>query len=100
MYCVTCGNLLQSENQAGIVCQPCKQARAKKRRSEAQPVSIRYCFHCGRTYQPHDTSIQHRCCSSEQVLSLHSSGFLPEKEITSEARKDTDVWLSLVLSEK
>lgn len=100
MYCVTCGSLLRSENQAGIVCHLCKQARAEKRRREKRPISIRYCFRCGQSYQPHDTSIQHRFCSSEPVLSLHSSGFLSEKDITSEARKDTHVLLSLVLSEK
>src|SRR5579885_1243206 len=97
MYCVICGSLLSNGNQAGLVCQPCRYAREKKkRRSEEQPVAICYCFRCGQSYQPQDKSIQHRICPSEKGCPLHSNVLLPEKEIISEARKDTDVWLSLV----
>ncbi len=99
MYCVTCGRRLHSQNQAGLVCLPCKQAREKKRRrGEERPISICYCFHCGESYQPHDTSIQHLFCPSEKGCPTHSNVLLPEQEIISEARKDTDVWLSLVFS--
>lgn len=59
MYCVNCGVLLYGNNQAGLVCQPCREAREKKRRGDDQPVSIRYCFRCGVSYRPRDASIQH-----------------------------------------
>src|SRR5579883_905052 len=79
MYCVNCGSLLYNGNQAGLVCLPCKQAREKKRRrGEEQTISICYCFHCGESYQPHDTSIQHPCCPSEKGCPPHSNVLLPE----------------------
>jgi NMD protein affecting ribosome stability and mRNA decay len=93
MYCVNCGSILYNENQVGLVCQSCKQAREKKRRGEEQPLSIRYCFRCGKPYQPHDSSIQHLFCPSEKGLATHSSAFLSEQEITPELRKDTHVLL-------
>ncbi|HEU5382874.1 MAG TPA: hypothetical protein VFV38_46295 [Ktedonobacteraceae bacterium] len=43
-----------------------------------------------------NTAVVHQ---NRPYLSIQA-GFWPEKEITSEARKDTHVWLSLVLSEK
>ncbi len=93
MYCVNCGSLLYCENQAGLVCQPCKQARGKKHRGEEQPLAIRYCFRCGKSYQPHDSSIQHLFCPSEKELSTRPSAFLSEQEITPELRKDPHVLL-------
>lgn len=98
MYCVNCGSLLDDENQVGLVCLPCKQARGKKRRGEEPPLAIRYCFRCGKPYQPHDSSIHHRVCPAEKERSPHSSAFLSEQTITPEVRKDTHVLLSLVFS--
>lgn len=79
MYCVTCGDFLHRENQAGLVCQICKRTQEKRRRGERQPVAIRYCFRCGESYQPSDASIQHRFC---QPATMHVS-----------ARKDAYVLL-------
>lgn len=67
MHCVNCGSILYNENQAGLVCLPCKQAREKKRKGEEQPLSIRYCFRCGQPYHPNDTSIQHENCMAIRI---------------------------------
>ena len=94
MYCVLCGKLLYNGNQAGLVCQPCREAREKKkRRNEEQPISIRYCYRCGASYRPSDASIQHRFCSTATALVTRSNAFLPEQENISEVRKDTHVLL-------
>lgn len=80
MYCVNCGSALHSENQAGLVCQPCKQAREKKRRGEEQPICIGYCFGCGKPYHPNDTSIQHLSCSTEGMKPTSSSMSINSRE--------------------
>lgn len=67
MFCVNCGVLLQGGNRVGLVCQPCKQVRENKRRSETHPLVIRYCFRCGNPYHPCDNSIQHPCCGVEHA---------------------------------
>jgi NMD protein affecting ribosome stability and mRNA decay len=93
MYCVNCGTLLDGTNQAGLVCQPCREAREKKRKRDEQPVSIRYCYRCGASYRPSDASIQHRFCSTATALVTRSNALLPERENISEVRKDTHVLL-------
>ncbi len=94
MYCVLCGKLLYNGNQAGLVCQPCLDVRKKKkRRSEEQPVAIRYCFRCGESYQPQDHSIQHLICPAGKARATRSNVLLPEQEMISEVRKDTHVLL-------
>jgi predicted amidophosphoribosyltransferase len=73
MYCVNCGSFLHSTNQAGLVCQACKQEREQHPRVEKEPIAICYCFRCGKPYHPHDTSIQHTSClgvSGNQQLSF------------------------------
>ena len=82
MYCVNCGSLLQSDNRAGLVCQPCRQVREKKRRNDERPLVIRYCFRCGKPYHPRDTSIQHPFCGAEQAAQHIASELrqhVPEK---------------------
>jgi predicted amidophosphoribosyltransferase len=91
MYCVTCGSLLHSENQVGLVCQPCKRAWEKKRRGKEQPLSISYCFRCGKPYQPRDTSIHHRFCSIQEKQPALSSTSHQENDTIQDARKDTYV---------
>ncbi len=64
MYCVLCGIFLRENNQAGIVCQGCKQehrAREKRyrRRNGGLPICVRYCFRCGKPYTPDGPSIRH-----------------------------------------
>lgn len=85
MHCVNCGNLLSNGNQAGLVCQPCKQAQQRKRRGEEKPVAIYYCFRCGKPYHPDDASIQHLSCSP----GLFSS----EPEETPKVRRENCVLL-------
>jgi NMD protein affecting ribosome stability and mRNA decay len=63
MYCVCCGTLLDEENRAGIVCRTCKQNhRARRGHHWGQPITVRYCFHCGRRYTPLDASVAHSSC--------------------------------------
>ena len=62
MYCVGCGVVLHDTNQAGLLCRPCKQARAESKRERNQAIPIHYCFACGHAYRPVDTSIRHRSC--------------------------------------
>jgi hypothetical protein len=63
MYCVLCGDALQAETQAGIVCRLCKQKQEERRRKNEQVIRICYCFRCGEPYRPDDTSIHHSSCS-------------------------------------
>lgn len=62
MHCVACGISLHNNNQAGLVCQICKQEREGNKRSRGQAVAVRYCFACGRVYHPEDTSVRHLSC--------------------------------------
>ena len=93
MHCVNCGSSLHGENQAGLICQPCKQERGKSRKSWEQPIYIQYCFRCGRLYHPHDTSIQHLFCPGEEIRLSISSLFSHSRETIQEARKNTYVLL-------
>jgi hypothetical protein len=63
MYCVCCGTLLTEENRAGIVCLLCKQDhRIRCAHHWGQPITVRYCSHCGRPYTPSDDSVAHLPC--------------------------------------
>jgi hypothetical protein len=62
-YCVCCGVLLREENRAGIVCRACEQRQRARRGPERdQPVSVCYCWRCGKRYRPADHSIAHPAC--------------------------------------
>jgi hypothetical protein len=63
MYCVCCGSPLTEANQAGIVCQACKQCQQARRCHHwGLPITVRYCSRCGHSYSPPDASLTHLSC--------------------------------------
>jgi hypothetical protein len=85
MYCVICGQLLQEQNQEGIICRACKQERRERRKDAEQIIRVHYCFSCGSPYHPTDTSIQHLSCST--------GFFSHERESAQKTRRESYVLL-------
>lgn len=59
MFCISCGVALTENNQEGIVCQTCRYAFERK---EAQIVTVKYCYICGKRFIPSDSAISHSHC--------------------------------------
>ena len=59
MHCVLCGVPLNDANQIGLICLNCRQTREEKKPSKSEQIQVRYCYRCGISYCPNDTSIQH-----------------------------------------
>src|SRR5579885_2389753 len=61
MSCLLCGTLLHADNQRGLVCRVCKQAREAKN-TRGTVIHVQYCSSCGYPYHPTDASIRHEHC--------------------------------------
>lgn len=67
-FCVTCGQLLTNEKETpasahGLLCQGCfeKNEQAGTRHYQ-RPISVQYCWQCGKSLMPVGAEIKHTPC--------------------------------------